>query len=177
MSDDKTNRWSVAVPLALLVVGLCSLEGCIVLPGNGRTRAGIDPAEIIGGDEDSPLRIGRAVRADVDGKLGDNSTTLASRDGSVKAYRIEVQTKRILFDPLCLAHNPFVDQSISYTGKYLVVQFDNAGVVRGAKLVPSWIAAQKYAGRTLLQGDERLDQTRPPVGQPTPATTDTRGAE
>ena len=166
MSDDKTNRWSVAVPLALLVVGLCALEGCIVLPGNGRTRAGIDPAQIVGGDDDRPLRIGRAVRADVDGKLGDNSTTLASRDGSVKAYRIEVQTKRILFDPLCLAHNPFVDQAISYTGKYLVVQFDNAGVVRGAKLVPSWIAAQKYAGKTLLQGDERLDWSSPAAGGP-----------
>ena len=162
MSDDETNRWTAAVPLALLVVGLCSLQGCIILPGSGETSDGIDPSTLIGEGNDAPLQVGRNDRQDVDRSFANdrpNYLDLLSRDGTAKAYGMRIQTGRVIFDPFCFSGDPFDGIPAGYSTRYLVVRFDEAGVIRGAKLVSSEKAASEYAGQPLLR-PYQLEQER-----------------
>ena len=153
MSDDQTNRWSVAVPLALLVVGGCALLGCFPIPGNyGNAGGDARPETKIGrGDSDALIRLGVSDRDRVRDVLGEPAAY--SDDGRAWIYDYDVVAAYWIF-PLCFGANRGV------VGRQLVLRFDEYGTLRAYKVTTRWPDAEAFAGRHVPTEYERGEAER-----------------
>ena len=151
--DDKTNRWSVAVPLALLVVGGCALLGCFPIPGNfGNAGGDARPEKKIGkADSDALIRLGVSDRDRVREVLGDPSAY--SDDGRAWVYDYDVVAGYWIF-PLCFGANRGAVE------RQLVLRFDEDGTLRAYKVTKAWEDVEAFAGRPVPKLYEREEAER-----------------
>ena len=142
MSDDKLNRWSVAVPLALLVVGGCALLGCFPIPGNfGAVGGDARPEKKIGkADSDALIRLGVSDRERVRDVLGE--PTRIAGDGRAWLYDYNVVPGYIVW-PLCFGANRVT------SARYLAIRFDDTGVLRAYRVTKNIEAADDFLGGAL----------------------------
>ena len=164
---ESADRWAVAVPLALLVVGGCALLGCFPIPGNyGAVGGDVRPEKKIGkGDSDALIRLGVSDKGRVLDVLGepDNFT----EDGRTWVYDYEVVSAYWIW-PLCYG----ADRGTSY--RYLVVCFDTAGILAGYEVLKDPPATRFAASddlrswRRLFSATTKASTTRPSAAEVTP---------
>ena len=151
--SDNTNRWAVAAPLALLVVGGCALIGCLPIPGNfGAVGGDARPETKIGkGDSDALIRLGVSDRDRVRDVLGEPSAY--SDDNRAWIFDYDVVAAYWIY-PLCFGANrgPLPRQ--------LVLRFDEGGTLQAYKVTTRWPDAEAFAGRHVPSEYERAEAER-----------------
>lgn len=116
-------RRQIILPLILIVLGVCLLEGCLFIPTFDTLKKGEhDAAKQVGGaNSRKPLRVGMATRGQIEKLLG--PPNFYAPDGSRTAYTWRV-TEGIWIAPLCFYANPRNRE------RMLLLQFDHEGVLQ-----------------------------------------------
>lgn len=140
------------LPLALIVLGLSLLAGCIYIPTFGRTIDGENVAKKVG-DEQSrkPVRVNRTTRDQVLSLLG--PPDLMNSDGSALAYTWTVQNGFAVW-PLC-----FTGSSVDGY-RTLVLRFNPAGKLASFKVLKANEPLLDFGGTTHPMPDDLRDEQR-----------------
>src|SRR5215213_2230832 len=119
---------TIAIPVLLIITGVCILIGCIPIPGNFKMRDGRPrPESQIGKlNSDKPLKIGGSTYPQVSDSLG--PPALLSHDATVAVYSYDVNDVN-LFWPLCF----FMGSDQQYHERHLLLRFGSDGRLQSFK--------------------------------------------
>ena len=122
-----TRRTRLALPVALIAIGVWLLAGCVFIPSFDKTIRGRNVSKYVGSDKQKrPIRLHAATRDDVLRVLGE--PRYASPDRTRIAYEWDVRNGYWVW-PLCFA-------AYAQEGKrVLLLTFDEGGVLRTSEVL------------------------------------------